>query len=324
MIWAYWDLGFQGCSDIPTPHLDARLLAGRALHLRLCQLLHVLAHAARGCSRAVRSLASATSINWKPLPGTEPLRPAARREKLWPTSSKARRLPHRIVGKWHLGESPQFHPNRRGFEEFFGFVGGGTNFFCETYTKTKTAIVSAPRTQRARPRKRQANTSPRFSVASCVLHPPPQDRALVPLRRFQRASYPPLQATPELLARVKTIPNEQRRTYVSPWSAGSMTRVARSCASSATRGWRTARWSFFLSDNGGPLDRATVSRNDPLRGEKGTFWEGGIRVPFVASWKGVLPAGKKYDRPVTASTFVPTALALASADSMTDPSRSTA
>ncbi|MCP5110689.1 MAG: sulfatase-like hydrolase/transferase, partial [bacterium] len=33
-----------------------------------------------------------------------------------------------IIGKWHLGDAPRFHPLRRGFDEFFGFVGGGHNF----------------------------------------------------------------------------------------------------------------------------------------------------------------------------------------------------
>src|SRR5207302_702725 len=30
-----------------------------------------------------------------------------------------------VVGKWHLGAAPKFHPNRRGFDEYFGFLGGG-------------------------------------------------------------------------------------------------------------------------------------------------------------------------------------------------------
>src|SRR5205814_2133611 len=34
-----------------------------------------------------------------------------------------------VVGKWHLGAAPKFHPNKRGFDEFFGFIGGGHNYF---------------------------------------------------------------------------------------------------------------------------------------------------------------------------------------------------
>src|SRR6185503_19059739 len=67
---------------------------------------------------------------------------------------------------------------------------------------------------------------------------------------------------------------------------------------------------FFLSDNGGPTKELT-SRNDPFSGGKGQVLEGGIRVPFVISWPGRLPAGKVDDRPVSALDVLPTALAAA-------------
>jgi hypothetical protein len=66
----------------------------------------------------------------------------------------------------------------------------------------------------------------------------------------------------------------------------------------------------FFSDNGGPTGDNT-SRNDPLRGFKATTWEGGIRVPFVISWKNTLPAGKVEDRPIIQLDILPTALAAA-------------
>ena len=56
-----------------------------------------------------------------------------------------------------------------------------------------------------------------------------------------------------------------------------------------------------------------ASRNAPLRGSKRTTLEGGIRVPFVVSWKGKLPAGKVYDKPVIQLDILPTALAAAGA-----------
>jgi arylsulfatase A-like enzyme len=66
---------------------------------------------------------------------------------------------------------------------------------------------------------------------------------------------------------------------------------------------------FFLSDNGGPTSNG--SDNGPLRGHKATTWEGGIRVPFLVQWKGHLPAGKVYNRPVAQIDILPTALAAA-------------
>jgi arylsulfatase A-like enzyme len=67
---------------------------------------------------------------------------------------------------------------------------------------------------------------------------------------------------------------------------------------------------IFLSDNGGhPI--ANAARNDPLRGEKSTVFEGGIRVPFVVTWPGRLPAGGTYSHPVISLDVLPTALAAA-------------
>lgn len=48
---------------------------------------------------------------------------------------------------------------------------------------------------------------------------------------------------------------------------------------------------MFVSDNGGSLGGINYDRNPGLRGQKGTLWEGGLRVPMIASWAGTIPAG---------------------------------
>ncbi len=54
---------------------------------------------------------------------------------------------------------------------------------------------------------------------------------------------------------------------------------------------------FFLSDNGGPENK-NGSDNGPLRGDKGSIYEGGHRVPFAAKWPAKFPQGSQYDQPV--------------------------
>lgn len=70
-----------------------------------------------------------------------------------------------------------------------------------------------------------------------------------------------------------------------------------------------------MSDNGGTGSPGAfvknASLNVPFRGVKGEVYEGGIRVPFVVQWKGVLPAGRTLEEPVSALDILPTALAAA-------------
>ena len=62
---------------------------------------------------------------------------------------------------------------------------------------------------------------------------------------------------------------------------------------------------IFLSDNGGH----DYSPNTPLRGKKGTMWEGGIRIPFCMQWPGIIPAESTYCFPVSSLDILPTAIA---------------
>ncbi len=61
----------------------------------------------------------------------------------------------------------------------------------------------------------------------------------------------------------------------------------------------------FISDNGGPVD-SNGSINAPLNGQKGILLEGGIRVPFVIKWPGVVKPGSVYDKPVWSLDLLPT------------------
>ncbi len=63
----------------------------------------------------------------------------------------------------------------------------------------------------------------------------------------------------------------------------------------------------FLSDNGGPTKELTSS-NMPLSGGKGELREGGIRVPFIVSWKKRIPSGKVLEEPVVSIDIAATAL----------------
>ena len=69
---------------------------------------------------------------------------------------------------------------------------------------------------------------------------------------------------------------------------------------------------IFFSDNGGPT-RELTSSNLPLRGEKGSMYEGGLRVPFLMRWTGTLAPKQTIDVPVSSLDIFPTSVALAGA-----------
>ena len=81
---------------------------------------------------------------------------------------------------------------------------------------------------------------------------------------------------------------------------------------------------FYISDNGGTRYKGRNAKwqegsaNDPFRGGKGVDMEGGIRVPYLVQWKGHLPAGRTYDRPLISLDVIPTALAAAGATPLPD------
>lgn len=68
---------------------------------------------------------------------------------------------------------------------------------------------------------------------------------------------------------------------------------------------------IFSSDNGGV---GKVTPIAPLKGAKGSFYEGGIRVPTVMVWSGTIPAGTENNTPITSVDFMPSFAELANAE----------
>jgi arylsulfatase A-like enzyme len=115
----------------------------------------------------------------------------------------------------------------------------------------------------------------------------------------------------EKLTKIDGVTPIQRRTYaamVSRMDRG----VGEVMSALKQNGLEEKTLVFFLSDNGGGHSGPEYpSSNHPLRGYKGELYEGGFRVPFVASWKGKIPAGTTCEQPVSSLDIGATALALA-------------
>ncbi|MGH9632387.1 MAG: sulfatase [Bryobacteraceae bacterium] len=207
-----------------------------------------------------------------------------------------------LVGKWHLGYQPRFHPQKRGFDEFFGFLSGAHPYFPGENPRGNLILRG---TEPVDEKEYLTDAFAREAVSFI------RSRKQQPFFLYLafNAVHNPLQATDKYLSRFSSVSDPKRRAFSAMLSAMD-DGVGRVLSALDDAGLKDDTLIFFLSDNGGPT-RQTSSRNNPLRGYKGDVLEGGIRVPFAMQWKRKLPAGTVYEHPVIALDILPTAVAAA-------------
>ena len=301
----YADLGAQGCTDIPTPHIDSIARGGvrcTSGYVSSCMCSPSRAGLMTGRSQS----RFGHEINWEGNgPSGEKGLPLT--EQTFPQLLKAGGYRTGVIGKWHLGNVEKFHPLARGFDVFFGFLGGGHDYLMDWRTDN---LLQRNRTPLGATGKQRDDSRYLTTVlgdeAAAFIH---RNKAAPWFLYLPfNAPHTPQQATAALLARFAHIADEKRRLYAAMVS-GMDDAVGVVLAQLRKDGLEENTFIVFLSDNGGPLER-NGSLNTPLSGEKGTMFEGGIRVPFFVQWQAKLPAGKTYDRAVSSLDLLPTALAI--------------
>ena len=295
--YGFSDCGVNGCRDIPTPNIDS--LAKTGVH---CTRGYV---SAPQCSPTRAGLLTGRyqqrfghEFNAAHPNSALPLTETTLADRL-----KAAGYRTGLVGKWHLGTDDKHHPLNRGFEEFFGFLGGANPYL------PRGAKNVVPRVLRGREDARETEYLTEALAREAVAFIDRHQHEPFFLYLAFNAPHGPLEAPEKYLQRFAAIPDDKRRTYAAMVSALDEA-IGRVLAKLRTAGLEERTLIFFFSDNGGPTT-VNSSRNDPLRGGKGEVREGGIRVPFFIRWKGTLPAGKVYEHPVIQLDIHPTALAAA-------------
>ncbi|MCP5518759.1 MAG: sulfatase [Verrucomicrobiales bacterium] len=302
----YADVGFQGCRDIPTPQLDA--LAAAGVRFTSGYAGHPFCSPTRASfmtGRYQHRFGYENNIAFDPQNTLMGL-PVA--EKTVPERMQAAGYATGMVGKWHLGAAHLFHPNRRGFDFFHGFLGGGHDYFEVSALRPMGEGYQTPLDHNGKPREIDGYLTDDLTRAAAGFI---RDHRGEPFFLYvaYNAPHTPMQAPQERLATFAGISDPKRRTYAAMVSVlddgvGLLLRTLEEL------GLRERTLVCFLSDNGGP-PTANGARNDPLRGGKGSVFEGGIRVPFVMSWPARLPAGTTFAHPVISHDLSATALAAA-------------
>ncbi|RME70991.1 MAG: sulfatase [Verrucomicrobia bacterium] len=303
----YGDFGFQGSRLIPTPHLDQL----RAEGMRFEQA-YVTA-AVCGPSRAgilTGRYQQRFGFEENNVPGY--MSPSSRLlgdEMGLPLDQPTigdhlKALGYRTgyIGKWHQGNADRYHPTRRGFDHFVGFRGGARDYFTpdDTYFEK-------------RPEDRIEYGFGHYEEPGTYLTDFFADEAIRFVRENRanpfllilafNAVHNPLQALPEDLARFPHL--EGKRKLVAAMTVALDRACGRFLDTLDALGLAENTLVVFTNDNGGPTD-ANAANNYPLAGTKANHLEGGIRVPFLMRWPGVIPADSTYAPPVSTLDILPT------------------
>ncbi|MSP42913.1 MAG: sulfatase [Alphaproteobacteria bacterium] len=215
------------------------------------------------------------------------------------------------LGKWHLGGSEGMRPEQQGFDESLGFIIGAQMFLPENdpqAVNSKQDFDSIDKYLWANlPFSVQYNGGPRF-------HPDRymtdylSEQAVRSIRANRNrpffmylaynAPHTPLQALKEDYDALPQIGDHRLRVYAAMIRALDRG-VGRVMAELKSQGLDNNTLVVFTSDNGGAHYIGLPDINLPYRGWKATFFEGGIKVPFLMRWPARVPAGVNLDGAVS-------------------------
>ena len=312
----YADVGFHGSEEIFTPNID------RIANNGVIFSEGYVSYAVCSPSRAglitgkyqnrfgyTRNILLAPKDSLMGLPISEQTLPDVLRKANYKTKA---------IGKWHLGAHESLVPERRGFDEFFGFLIGGHRYFPGDLTindltearRQMDGYVTRIYDNGKRIDTKKYLTEELSDNAVQFIEDNSDNPFFIYLS--YNAPHTPLQATERDLERNKHIEVEKRRTYaamVSSMDDGIGLILDKLEEKKITDNTIV----IFFSDNGG-VEWYNFSDNGVLRGIKGDFFEGGIRVPFTMQWPKKIKPGITYDKPIIALDVFATVASAASAE----------
>jgi arylsulfatase A-like enzyme len=216
-----------------------------------------------------------------------------------------------MFGKWHLGNDAEHHPSKRGFDQ--AIVSAGEHFDFKT-----DPMVEYPEGQYL------ADFLTDRAVEFIETHK--GEPFFLYLPHF--GVHAPHEAKTELIERFEGkqgVDGHDNPTYAAMIASVDES-VGRILATLDKNRLTENTLVIFSSDNGGVggyeriglANKEGITDNAPLKGGKGTFYEGGIRVPFIFRWTGTIEPGRTDETPIIGVDLYPTLVELAGADAPPD------
>jgi arylsulfatase A-like enzyme len=317
----YSDVGFNGSTEIPTPNIDR--IANQGVKFSSGYTSYSVCGPSRAgfiTGRYQQRFGFERNPQYKP---KDPNMGLPKNEQTIAESLKKVGYKSGIIGKWHLGADISNHPLNRGFDEFFGHLGGGHRYFPEELSiedsygvETEAESYRTYIMRNHKPVKTSKYLTDEFSDAAVDFVERNRKESFF-LYLSYNAPHAPMQATEKYLNRFSHIKDNKRKTYAAMVSAVD-DGVGQLLDKLEELNLDENTLVFFLSDNGGP-ETANASDNGPLRDGKGSNYEGGYRVPFAFMWKGKINKGV-FHKPVTALDIFATISELSASPTLEDKS----
>ncbi len=307
------DVGFNGCTDIKTPALDALAAGGAKLSQFYVQPMCTPTRAALMTGRYPFRYGLQTIV----IPG-----PAGygldTSEYLMPQCLKDAGYATAIIGKWHLGHADvKYWPKQRGFDYQYGAMIGELDY----YTHSDAGVLDWFRNNLPVKEEGYATQLLGADAVKYINEQTPQKPFYLYLTF--NAPHTPYQAPEDYVKRYANIAEPTRRTYAAMVTCLD-DEIGKVVAALEKKGLRDNTLIIFHSDNGGTTNPMFAGQmtdlsktklpcdNGPYRDGKGTLFEGGCRVAAFANWPGHIKA-EAVDGVMHAVDMYPTLAKLAGA-----------
>ena len=231
-----------------------------------------------------------------------------------------------IIGKWHLGDQPAFLPRRHGFDYYYGLPYSNDMGPAADGVKSN---LGKPLPKGPRPGRRGQPPLPLMRNETVLQRVLPADQQAIVERYTQEAVsflwnhrdkpfflYLPHSAVHFPLYPGKKFQGKSKHGLFGDWVEEVDWSVGQILETLRQLGLADNTLVIFTSDNGGALRHGAI--NAPLRGGKGSTFEGGMRVPLIAWWPGKIPAGTHTSEIASMMDVLPTFAKLAGGTVPTD------